>query len=91
MILSANKPVVGRRSGAASLLSGSSSAAIVRRVGFATVLSIGDRRQLRAIVRKTHAQYFRDVPSDLECDKLIDSFGPQAAAAMVLRAEAAGR
>lgn len=74
-----------------SLLSGVAAPAIVRQVGFAHTLSIGHRRQLRHIIRKTHAQYFRDVPTDVECDKLIDSFGPRVAAKMVMDAQSRGK
>lgn len=55
-------------------------------MSFASLLSVRDRNRLRAIVRKTHASYMpKEVtqPSDYECDKLIDSFAPEVAQALL--------
>ena len=58
---------------------------------FTSVLSLGDRRLLRQIVRKVHlAHYPADKLTDIEVDKLIDAWGPEVAGRMVKRAVDAG-
>lgn len=58
---------------------------------FASVLSLGDRRLLRQVVRKVHLSHYpADKLTDIEVDKLIDAWGPEVAGRMVKRAVDAG-
>jgi hypothetical protein len=45
--------------------------------GFATTLSVKDRRRLHKILRKVHLKFFpAHLITDYECDKLLNAFGP---------------
>lgn len=67
----------------AALNSSVSAPAIITRRGFSDDLTLEDRRAMRAVVRKVHAKWFREPPSDYECDKLIDAIGPVAQSKMI--------
>jgi hypothetical protein len=52
------------------------------------ILTQADRNLLRGIVRKVHlahvvAKHGKNFVTDLECDKLIDSLGPEIAERMI--------
>jgi hypothetical protein len=52
--------------------------------GFSTLLSIRDRRRLRAIVRKVHLQHYPGhLIDDLLCDRVIDAIAPETAAYLI--------
>ena len=54
---------------------------------FASILSEADRERLRAIVRKVHlVHYPAHLLTNIECDKLIDAWGPEIAASLVKKA-----
>lgn len=58
---------------------------------FTSILSEADRERLRAIVRKVHLQHYpAHLLTNYECDKLIDSWGPEIAASLVKKAVDAG-
>lgn len=57
-------------------------------MSFSTALTQQDRDLLRGIVRKVHfahveAKHGKGFVTDLECDKLIDSLGPEIAERMI--------
>ena len=56
----------------------STPAIISRPMRFGDELGYEDRQTLRSVVRKVHRNYFRDPPTDVQCDQLIDSLGPEA-------------
>jgi hypothetical protein len=56
---------------------------LVRAMSFGELLSWADRARLRAIVRSTHRMYFADVPTNAQCDQMIEAIGPGLAAAML--------
>jgi hypothetical protein len=59
--------------------------------GFSTKLSLEDRQRLRAIIRKVQLRWLpAEYLSDRECDRLIDAWGPEVAAAVVRDGRAAG-
>lgn len=61
-------------------------------MSFASIISLEDRRRLRHIVRKVHLSHYpTDKLTDVECDKLIDSWGPEVAADIVRKAVDAGK
>lgn len=61
-------------------------------MSFASIISIEDRRRLRHIVRKVHLSHYpTDKLTDVECDKLIDAWGPEVAADIVRKAFDAGQ
>ena len=49
---------------------------IARPVRFGDDLAYEDRKTLRTVVRKVHAKWFKDEPSNRDCDRLIDALGP---------------
>jgi hypothetical protein len=52
--------------------------------GFTTQLSLLDRRRLRLIIRNVHLNHYpTEHLTDYECDKLIDAWGPEAAAQQI--------
>lgn len=53
-------------------------ALIHRAVKFGDDLSFEDRQTLRHVVRRVHRKYFRDIPTNAECDQLIEALGPEA-------------
>lgn len=64
---------------------------IIQLGGFSTQLSLGDRRRLRSIIKKVHLNWYpSEMLTDYECDKLIDAWGPEVAAAEVKKAVDAG-
>lgn len=54
----------------------STPAIISRPMGFGDQLHYEDRQTLRHVVRKVARHYFRDPPTDAQCDDLIDKLGP---------------
>jgi hypothetical protein len=61
-------------------------------MSFASIISIEDRKRLRHIVRKVHLSHYpADKLTDIECDKLIDAWGPDVAASIVRKAVDAGQ
>jgi hypothetical protein len=47
-------------------------------MSFISTLSIKDRNRLRTIVKNVHLKYYpKDMITNYEADKLIDSFGEQ--------------
>lgn len=59
---------------------------------FSSRLTYTDRQRLRAVVRKVHlAHYPAEKLTDLECDKLIDAWGPEVATSVLRQAVDAGR
>jgi hypothetical protein len=47
-------------------------------MSFTSTLSIKDRNRLRTIVKNVHLKYYpKDMITNYEADKLIDSFGEQ--------------
>jgi hypothetical protein len=61
-------------------------------MSFASIISIEDRRRLRHIVRKVHLSHYpTDKLTDIECDRLIDAWGPETAASIVRKAVDAGQ
>jgi hypothetical protein len=58
------------------LAAGTSGPAIItRREKWSDDLSLEDRNMLRAVVRKVHRKYFRDIPTDAQCDQFIEAQG----------------
>ena len=47
-------------------------------MSFLNSLSLKDRRRLRTIVKKTHLSYYpKNMITDYEADKLVESFGEE--------------
>lgn len=47
-------------------------------MSFLKTLSLKDRRRLRTIVKKTHLHYYpKNMITDYEADKLVESFGEE--------------
>lgn len=57
-------------------LKASTPAIITRPIGFGDELRYEDRVTLRHVVRKVARHYFRDIPTDAQCDDLIEKLGP---------------
>lgn len=56
-------------------------------MSFSVTLSVADRRRLRAIIRKVHlAHYPTEKLTDIVCDQLIDTWGPDIAGNIVRQA-----
>jgi hypothetical protein len=52
--------------------------------GFTTQLSIADRARLRLVIRNVHLKHYpTEHLTNYECDKLIDAWGPEAAAQQI--------
>ena len=50
-------------------------------MSFVSTLSVKDLNRLRIIVKKVHLSYYpKDMITNYEADKLIDSFGPEVVA-----------
>jgi hypothetical protein len=59
---------------------------------FSSRLTYADRQRLRAIVRKVHLAHCpSDKLTDLDCDKLIDAWGPEVATTIIRHAVDSGR
>lgn len=59
---------------------------------FSSRLTFTDRQRLRSVVRKVHLRHYpADKLTDLECDKLIDAWGPEVATDIIRQAVDSGR
>jgi hypothetical protein len=61
-------------------------------MSFASIISIEDRRRLRHIVRKVHLSHYpADKLTNVECDKLIDAWGPEVVSDIIRKTMNAGQ
>ena len=59
---------------------------------FSSRLTYTDRQRLRLVVRKVHLKHYPvEKLTDLECDKLIDAWGPEVATDIIRQMVDSGR
>lgn len=59
---------------------------------FSSRLSYTDRQRLRLVVRKVHLKHYpTEKLTDLECDRVIDAWGPEVSTDIIRRAVDSGR